>query len=272
MQHNRQSTFENFTFIPKSQLLYVTKTISDHSWHSIPHSHPFTEIFFVTQGEGTIEIEHDIFPVKKYDVVIINPSTEHTERAKKDAILEYVVIGVDGVSVGHPDFGSIDYYKFKDYNKQFHQYVHSLLSEMNDKHRNHTQACNYLLELLLILIMRQPNLEMLEKDTVSATSNMFKVKSYIDNNFKLPLSLDDLAATSNLNKYYLAHAFKEQYGDSPIQYLNRKRIEDSRFLLETTNYSIAEIATLVGISSVSYFSQIFKKFIGVTPTQYRKTL
>ena len=57
---------------------------------------------------------------------------------------------------------------------------------------------------------------------------------------------------------------------SPITYLIQRRLQISKDLLTQTDYSIAEIAASTGFASQSYFSQIFKKFTGISPNQYRK--
>ena len=58
-------------------------------------------------------------------------------------------------------------------------------------------------------------------------------------------------------------------GISPINYLISKRIEESKNLLCTTNYSIRDISTIVGFSNSSYFSQMFKKSTGLSPREYK---
>ena len=77
-------------------------------------------------------------------------------------------------------------------------------------------------------------------------------------------------AGTHLNKYYLAHTFQREYGISPITYLNRRRIEESKHMLGNTGYSLAQISELMGFSSPSYFSQCFRKAEGLTPNEYRR--
>ena len=67
----------------------------------------------------------------------------------------------------------------------------------------------------------------------------------------------------------MAHAFAKYMGVSPITYLLQKRIEEGKSLLSSTSHSISQIATSLGFSSQSYFSQAFKKATGRTPVQYR---
>ena len=97
-----------------------------------------------------------------------------------------------------------------------------------------------------------------------------EIKRYLDTNYREDISLDLLAELAHLNKYYLAHTFQREYGISPITYLNRRRIEESKHMLGNTGYSLAQISELMGFSSPSYFSQCFRKAEGLTPNEYRR--
>lgn len=95
-------------------------------------------------------------------------------------------------------------------------------------------------------------------------------KRYIDANYAKNITLDVLAEITHINKFYLAHSFTECMGQSPINYLTEKRLDASKQLLANSNLSVAQVASNTGFSSQSYFSQIFKKKVGITPQQYRK--
>lgn len=77
---------------------------------------------------------------------------------------------------------------------------------------------------------------------------------------------------THLNKYYLSHEFTRYYGISPINYLNRRRIEVCKDLLENTDYDISTIAHLAGFSSQSYLAQSFRKHCQMTAVEYRKSV
>ena len=87
----------------------------------------------------------------------------------------------------------------------------------------------------------------------------------------LPLTLEQLAEEGHMNKFYLSHAFKREYGVSPINYMISKRIEESKYLLAETDLSMTQIAQLLGFSSLSYFSQVFRRTQSVTPMEYRQS-
>ncbi len=84
------------------------------------------------------------------------------------------------------------------------------------------------------------------------------------------LDLDTLAETVNLSKYHFVKKYKEVTGTTPINHFIQLKIERACHLLDTTNNSINEIAFAVGYEDAYYFSRIFKKLMGVSPSQYRK--
>lgn len=93
---------------------------------------------------------------------------------------------------------------------------------------------------------------------------------YIENNLSEQITLDSLAETVHFEKSHLAARFKEQWGISPIRYVNYLRIEQAKLLLATSDQSVTEIAKAVGFASIHYFSRYFKEKEGVTPVEYRQ--
>ena len=86
------------------------------------------------------------------------------------------------------------------------------------------------------------------------------------------LTLQAIAAHFNLNKSYLSTRFKREVGVTLTDYVNQKRISRAAYLLSTQSGSIQSIACACGIPDITYFTRLFKRENGVTPTQYRKQL
>lgn len=127
------------------------------------------------------------------------------------------------------------------------------------------------MEILIIRLMRNTALSIpTESQALSANRQCAKVRQYIDLHFKEALTLDQLAEEGHMNKYYLSHSFKREYGVSPINYMVSRRIEESKYLLAETDLSLSQISQLLGFSSLSYFSQVFRKTQAVTPMEYRQ--
>lgn len=118
-------------------------------------------------------------------------------------------------------------------------------------------------------MLRNDNLSIVQEDRNLLTRECTQIKNYLDANYSEDISLDTLASLTHLNKYYMAHAFTKHTGLSPMSYLLQKRIQEAKSLLESTSCSIAQISNILGFSSQSYFSQVFKKATGKTPLQHR---
>ncbi len=98
-----------------------------------------------------------------------------------------------------------------------------------------------------------------------------KAKNFIDQNYEKELTLDEVARKIAISPYYLSKLFKDETGENFIEYLTKLRIERAKKLLEEENLSIKEICMSVGYSDPNYFSRIFKKMVGTTPTEFRES-
>lgn len=96
-----------------------------------------------------------------------------------------------------------------------------------------------------------------------------KVITRIDSDLTTDLSLKTQAHLLDVNPSYLSTLFKKETGLTLTDYVNKKRVENAVFLLNTTTMQIQTIAQYCGIADVNYFTKIFKKYIGKTPKEYR---
>ncbi|MCI1424683.1 MAG: AraC family transcriptional regulator [Lachnospiraceae bacterium] len=110
-------------------------------------------------------------------------------------------------------------------------------------------------------------------DTRMFTPTIRKAVNYIDEHYADPdLSLQTLAAALQMNKSYLESTFHRETGSTVISYLNALRIRRACLRLNTTADSIGEIAAQVGIPNLNYFTRLFRKEKGLTPSAYRKMI
>ena len=93
--------------------------------------------------------------------------------------------------------------------------------------------------------------------------------SYIEENYALNITLQDVADHVSISKNYLSMLFKQETGINFVSYLNRYRIEKAKQLLTTTNMKIYEIADSVGFYSPYYFSKVFKEITKMQCKEYR---
>ena len=257
------------------QLESITKSKYDSDWHSTLHTHPFTELFYVVDGKGEFNIQGQRFPVKPNDFVIINPQVEHTELSSPDEPLEYIVLGINGLSFsnltpvsegGHP----FSFFNLRDEQKDILSYLNAMVQEATSQQMSYELVCHNLLEILLIKILRHQHFDLEVGKQSKATKDISFIKHYLETYYHESIQLEDLASMTHLSRFYISHSFKKEIGMSPMEYLIDIRIKESKILLRTTNYSISQVADIVGFTTPTYFSKQFRKSTGISPTDYRE--
>ncbi|SKA82529.1 PocR sensory domain-containing protein [Clostridium sp. USBA 49] len=97
-----------------------------------------------------------------------------------------------------------------------------------------------------------------------------KAIDYIRINLNQDLSLESISSAIHSNAYDLSRQFKKETGETITEYINKKRINEAIYILENENVSITDAAYTVGFNDVNYFTKVFKKIKGVTPSKFRK--
>lgn len=251
-------------------LLYISASRYEGDWQSIPHTHHFAELIYIVNGEGRFLLDGADYPIGPGDLIIVPPNLEHTEKSLPARPLEYIVLGIDGITFRNE--ASADGHFIGSYrkDKSILTLLNLLLEEAKEEREGCSLACQDLLEVLLIRVFRMQKLLPVPYAATKMTKECAAIKRFLDSNYADAITLEQLASLAHMNKYYLVHAFTRYAGLSPISYLNKRRLEISCGLLVNTNHSVAEIASLAGFSSQSYFAQAFKKEMGVPPARYRK--
>src|SRR5262245_64030432 len=91
----------------------------------------------------------------------------------------------------------------------------------------------------------------------------------MDRHYQTELDLDQLARVAGVSKFHFVRAFEATYGETPIRYLSRRRIERAQDLLRAANLTVTEVCMVVGFSSLGSFSNRFTTLVGESPTAYR---
>ena len=271
--HYSLSQEQSFTIRGTAKLLNAASARYGGDWHSVPHTHNHMELFFIVGGKGQFLIEDQLHPVDVNNLVIINPNVVHTEVSLNAQPLEYIVLGVAGIQLATRDtsngqFSILDHFE----SAEISGCLRNILREMEQKNTGYEDVCQAYMEILITRLMRSTALAVpSESQVISVNRQCAAVRRYIDLHFKEALTLEQLAEEGHMNKFYLSHAFKREYGVSPINYMISKRIEESKYLLAETDLSMTQIAQLLGFSSLSYFSQVFRRTQSVTPMEYRQS-
>lgn len=93
---------------------------------------------------------------------------------------------------------------------------------------------------------------------------------YIDNNCEKDISLNEISEELNISSYYFSKLFKDETQEGFVEYITKKRVEKAKEMLKDPDKTIKEIGSECGYSDPNYFSRIFKKATGMTPTEYKE--
>ncbi len=96
-----------------------------------------------------------------------------------------------------------------------------------------------------------------------------RARDHMDRHYAAALDLAALASVAGVSKYHFARCFEAAYGETPIRYLTRRRIERAQDLLRSANLTVTEVCTAVGFASLGSFSSRFRELVGESPSEYR---
>lgn len=99
-----------------------------------------------------------------------------------------------------------------------------------------------------------------------------KALEYIQNNFNRDISLNEISEELNISSYYFSKLFKDETGEGFVEYMTKRRVDRAKEMLKDPQKSIKEIGSECGYSDPNYFSRIFKKATGMTPTEYKERM
>lgn len=146
-----------------------------------------------------------------------------------------------------------------------------MIYELQQCQEDYEELLTMLLHQLFILLHRYMTKEHKLKNEY-LESEMEHAKQFFNENYNTPISIDDYAASRGMSVSWFIRNFKKYTAVTPMQYIVSLRITNAQILLETTKYNVNEIGNIVGYENALYFSRIFRKQKGVSPSEYRKQL
>lgn len=254
-----------------NNLLYISLTEIEETFRSNLHSHPNLEILLFIDGNGYIQTNNKVIPVKKNDIVIINENCIHVELTKG---LKFYAIGIKSTSMFLKETftKNIIYFNLNDNDYRIMLALYELIYQQNlNKHEFTSNITNNIIDSILLLLTKKYDLLVKEITRKSDDSGLVdSIKQIIENYYYQDLKLDDIANSLSQSKSTICHEFKKHTGLSIIQYKIQRQIEEAKNLLIMSDMSISQIASLVGFDSASYFTKIFKDTYGMSPKEYKK--
>ena len=139
----------------------------------------------------------------------------------------------------------------------------------------HIKAFDYLLKpwkeerLFELINTAIENVRSMQKTDGIVHSQKDVIKDYIDRNYKKDISAKDVAGILGYSDVYFSKVFKQLFDDNFINYLTKIRIDRAKLLLKDVSFNIKEVGKSVGYADSNYFTKVFKRSIGMSPSEYR---
>ncbi|TCK98642.1 AraC-like DNA-binding protein [Natranaerovirga hydrolytica] len=247
------------------------------------HYHNGYELIFITEGQSNFVINNSSYDFCKNSFVFINNVEKHKMYPLETPYSRYMVIidtdYLDSI-IQEPALLSIfkirpEAFKhgFKIQDKDVEK-VKTLLNQLlliySEKRAFWHIEYIATFTSLLLLIYRQYSTNFPIMTIRKAEQRIFDIQKYIDHHFKSDITLDSIASNFYMDKYYLAHTFKDITGFTIKQYILLKRVSFAKNQLFYTDKNITNIAIDSGFNSQSNFIRLFKKKEAITPLQFRK--
>lgn len=267
----------------------VYNTIMPDFYTTFPmHWHNEMEIVYVESGEFEECIDLENYHVKQGDIILINPCALHSFRQYEDSstVFRSIIFDMNMLTGNNTDACSIKYFHpFME-----NQYISPVIISPDSPHYDeiiipiqnlislYQKKNSYfeikikaeLYHLFYILFSHFFQAEAHDGNLKDATTRNIKtVLDYISDNYRNPITVEELADSVNLSKHYFMRFFKKYMGMTCIEYINEYRLNVASNLLLTTGMQITEVSCRIGISNLSYFNRIFKKKYHMTPKEYR---
>ena len=263
---------------------------ADWNWQKV--SSPFIRIFYIVEGEAILHLPEEDVLLKPGYMYMIPAFVIHSyechgvfklyyihmyEGFKNEVNLQDTYELPTEVRAGNSIRQLFEYVSS--------QYPDAMLPEPDPKsYDTSAQTSNY--------VERYMNMELWEKMELrgavlmimshfireakphiwTSDERMKQVLRYIHEHIADKIDVEDLANLASFTKTYFIRLFKQEFGLSPVQYINLKKVERAQLLLYTTDCSVKEVAYKLGFSDHSYFIRLFHKVAGITPQEYRRQL
>lgn len=228
-------------------------------------------IHYILSGKGVFQVEEKKYHLSAGDAFLIRPHTLIYYEADQRQPWTYTWIGLQGIKVeqylSRTTLMKTPYVHWGQ--DETIQQCHEKMFKAYQLTNNRDLMMNSILyEYLYLLANKFPNIDIPSHE--KHISYVEEALKYIENNYSEPVTIQEIAKWLNLERTYLYRLFKSITGVSPQAYLLDVRIRQACTLLTNTDLTITNIAHSVGYEDSLYFSRLFHRKKGQTPSQYRE--
>lgn len=233
-------------------------------------NYPYYFIKCIIKGKGALEINSRCCDLRPGIITGFSPGTPHHYTAEPQDPMEHIFITFVGTEAKNllktsllADTGIIEPAN----PSETLEIIEKIFNIGLEKKQYSQQiCCNY---LRILLLQQGQNPSHLEKNYSQSMATYLQCKKYIDDNFSIISSPQEVADHCGINPRYMSTLFKRYCHNPPHEYVTRLKLNKAANLLLTSMLSVKEIAYRVGFDDPYHFSRNFRKFHGLSPKHYR---
>lgn len=236
-------------------------------------SHEFWELTFIDNGELATTVDEEPYALDEMDLILYAPGQYHTQKTGHSQSCSYLTILFE---MDMPD-------PFLITNRVYHAHrdIHNALNEFIKVSNNDMLYDNELMLCYLKeLIIRVMQYDFLNSSPVASTPMQQRFENellneiiiYINDTIYEQLTIEEICHKFSISRSSLQTLFKNNLNVAPKQYISDLKLKKSKLLIKENMYTISEIASMLGFTSIHYFSRKFKQQFDITPTDYAKTI
>jgi AraC-like DNA-binding protein len=245
--------------IPAATLLAAGRIAPTRGWAMPAHAHEYWEFVYFVRGYGRIDVPGAVLHPQQFHLAIYPPRLPHAEAADPQDPEETVFFSAE--VPGTPPLGA--HLLLPDPAGDLRWLAEHLLAEYR-AHRASPLATSYLHAFLHLVERGWSAGVPVAHDAVDVALQLIHAR-YAD-----PLTLAELAEAAHVSPTHLVHRFTARQGCSPMRHLQAVRLDAARRLLATTDLPVQAVARQVGYADPLYFSRVFRREVGKSPTGFRE--
>jgi AraC-like DNA-binding protein len=248
------------------------------------HYHSFFELHYYLKGKGKVIIEDKELAFEPYDLFIISPNSYHNQQNDDNLeILKYIfkfsVSNIsnkyDNIIIPLIDTISDNKYLLLKGHMEIDSMLENINTELLDEKKGYVVLISNYLSILLVILARSCHTVAYNKKAAGkkmkiSTQTATIIDNFFDQNYNKSVKCEDLCELVHLSSSQLSRIIKELYSMSFKEKHVQTRINYIQHLLDKTNLSVTEIAEKSGFDSISSFSNYFKRYVRISPIEYRK--
>ncbi len=228
-----------------------------------PNGRESDAFIYITEGECVYRFKNETFSAKSGDILFLAKDSIYSMDVQSNTY-RFVFANFD--------FTTTAPCKYELFKMQNTRAIESMFRRMLEKWRQKRAAAEE--DCISILYSLYAEIIRFENTTYLPSPKRMRLEAaiqYIAENFtKEDLTVQSVANAAVMSESHFRRLFKIAYGLSPIKYINILRIERAKELIRYTNESFSDIATVVGFANLYYFSRMFKKEVGCTPSEFKE--